>query len=46
MRLRAQMLHHCATKFSVAFNSYDQSSHCEELTDSSVSYAAATVTAV
>lgn len=37
------MLQHCATKFRVAFNSYDQSSHCEGPGDSSVSYAAATV---
>jgi len=37
------MLHHCSTKFKVAFNSYDQSSHCESPGDSSVSYAAATV---
>ncbi|KAI8468186.1 MAG: MEMO1 family [Monoraphidium minutum] len=37
------MLRHAATKFSIAFNSYDQSSRCEAPGDSSVSYAAATV---
>jgi predicted class III extradiol MEMO1 family dioxygenase len=37
------MLPHAATKFKVAFNSYDQSSKCEASGDSSVSYAAATV---
>jgi predicted class III extradiol MEMO1 family dioxygenase len=40
------MLQHAATKFAVAFNSYDQSSRCEAQGDSSVSYAAATVVPV
>lgn len=40
------MLQHCRAKHSVAFKYYDQSSKCESQSDSSVSYAAATVTAV
>ena len=39
-----QMLPHCSTRFTVAFNFYDQSSKCQRMTDSSVSYATALVT--
>jgi AmmeMemoRadiSam system protein B len=39
------MLPHCAARFDIAFNSYDQSSRVvDPLADSSVSYAAALVT--
>ncbi|KAJ9507559.1 hypothetical protein QJQ45_019382 [Haematococcus lacustris] len=37
------MLQHAATLFNVKFVKYDQSSRCERMNDSSVSYAAATV---
>ena len=41
-----QMLEHCQTKHKIQFRKYDQSSKCMRPGDSSVSYAAAVVTAV
>jgi len=42
---RLQMLEACRTRHAVKFMVYDQSSRCTTLRDSSVSYAAAVVTA-
>ncbi len=44
--LHAQMLQHCSSAYEVKFRHYDQSSHCEHASDSSVSYASATVVRV
>lgn len=41
----AQALQHCRKRHNVKFTKYDQSSQCTSITDSSVSYAAAIVTA-
>ncbi len=40
-----QMLQHCKQRFKVQFRYYDQSSKCMYPSDSSVSYASATVVA-
>lgn len=40
------MLQNCRSTFKVKFNNYDQSSHCNTRSDSSVSYASALVTPV
>lgn len=40
-----QALQHTGTQHKIAFTKYDQSSQCTSISDSSVSYAAAVVTA-
>lgn len=40
-----QMLRHSKTSHIIKFTKYDQSSQCTHITDSSVSYASAVVTA-
>jgi ABC-type sulfate transport system permease component len=44
--LLLQMVKHCPKQFSIEFKCYDQSSKVVSSSDSSVSYAAAVVTAV
>lgn len=41
-----QMVKHCPQQFSIEFKCYDQSSKAVSSSDSSVSYAAAVMTAV
>lgn len=41
-----QMVKHCPQQFKIEFTSYDQSSKAVSRSDSSVSYAAAVMTAV
>ena len=40
-KMQNQMLRNCATKIKVKFLRYEQSSHCKNMRDSSVSYASA-----
>lgn len=40
-----QMVRSCSTKFEISFENYDQSARVTNFRDSSVSYAAAIVTA-